>query len=88
VVRQSRPFFQNDFAGHIANRVMQTVNAVHESVVSSIRAVWYILVRAISALVLMAFADWRLAMPTAARVAGYLLLLRHFEGKDRWIDAR
>ena len=39
VVRQSWPFFQNDFAGRIANRVMQTSNAVRESVVSSIRAI-------------------------------------------------
>ena len=35
VVRQSWPFFQNDFAGRIANRVMQTSNAVRECVVSS-----------------------------------------------------
>ena len=44
VVRQSWPFFQNDFAGRIANRVMQTANALRESVMSSIRAVWYIAV--------------------------------------------
>jgi ATP-binding cassette subfamily B multidrug efflux pump len=44
VVRQSWPFFQNDFAGRIANRVMQTSNALRESVVSCIRAVWYIVV--------------------------------------------
>jgi ATP-binding cassette, subfamily B, multidrug efflux pump len=54
VVRQSWPFFQNDFAGRIANRVMQTSNAVRESVVASIRAVWYIVVYGLSALVLMA----------------------------------
>ena len=65
VVRQSWPFFQNDFAGRIANRVMQTGNAVRECVVSSIRAVWYIAIYGISALVLMAFADWRLAVPTS-----------------------
>jgi hypothetical protein len=35
VVRQSWPFFQNDFAGRIANRVMQTSNALRESVVSA-----------------------------------------------------
>ena len=38
VVRQGWPFFQDDFAGRIANRVMQTANALRESVVSSIRA--------------------------------------------------
>ena len=64
VVRQSWPFFQNDFAGRIANRVMQTSNALRESVVSSIRGIWYITIYGLSALVLMAFADWRLAVPT------------------------
>ena len=34
VVRQSWTFFQNDFAGRIANRVMQTGPALRESVVS------------------------------------------------------
>ncbi len=78
VVRQSWPFFQNDFAGRIANRVMQTSNALRESIVSSIRAVWYILVYGISALVLMSQADWRLAVPTALWFAGYVVFLRHF----------
>ena len=78
VVRQSWPFFQNDFAGRIANRVMQTSNAVRESVVSSIRAVWYIVAYGISALVLMGLADWRLAVPTALWFAGYVVFLRHF----------
>ena len=40
VVRQSWPFFQNDFAGRIANRVMQTANALRESTMASIRSVW------------------------------------------------
>jgi ATP-binding cassette subfamily B multidrug efflux pump len=83
VVRQSWPFFQNDFAGRIANRVMQTGNAVRESVVSSIRAVWYILVYGIGALVLMAHADWRLAVPTTLWVAGYLVFLRYFVPRMR-----
>ncbi len=78
VVRQSWPFFQNDFAGRIANRVMQTSNAVRESVVSCIRAVWYIVIYGLSALVLMALADWRLAVPTALWFLGYVFFLRHF----------
>ncbi|MFO0445238.1 MAG: ABC transporter ATP-binding protein [Betaproteobacteria bacterium] len=83
VVRQSWPFFQNDFAGRIANRVMQTSNAVRESVVSCIRAVWYIIVYGLSALVLMAMADWRLALPTVAWFAGYVVFLWHFVPKMR-----
>ena len=78
VVRQSWPFFQNDFAGRIANRVMQTSNAVRESVVSSIRAVWYIVVYGLSALVLMSLSDWRLGLPTALWFASYIYFLRRF----------
>ncbi len=83
VVRQSWPFFQNDFAGRIANRVMQTSNAVRESVVSCIRAVWYIVIYGVSALVLMALADWRLALPTLLWFCGYVFFLRHFVPKMR-----
>jgi ATP-binding cassette, subfamily B, multidrug efflux pump len=83
VVRQSWPFFQNDFAGRIANRVMQTGNAVRECVVSSIRAVWYIAIYGISALILMSLADWRLAVPTALWSAGYVLFLAYFVPRMR-----
>ena len=83
VVRQSWPFFQNDFAGRIANRVMQTANALRESVMASIRAVWYIVVYGVSALVLMAAADWRLGLPTIGWFLGYLVFLRYFVPRMR-----
>jgi ATP-binding cassette, subfamily B, multidrug efflux pump len=83
VVRQSWPFFQNDFAGRIANRVMQTSNALRESVVSSIRAIWYIAIYGLSALVLMAMADWRLGVPTLLWFAGYIFFLRYFVPRMR-----
>ena len=83
VVRQGWPFFQNDFAGRIANRVMQTANSLRESVVSSIRAVWYIVVYGLSAGVLMSQADWRLAVPTALWFTGYVVFLRHFVPRMR-----
>ncbi len=78
VVRQSWPFFQNDFAGRIANRVMQTGTALRESAMASIRAVWYIGVFGITAFGLMAAADWRLGMPTLVWSLGYLAFLRYF----------
>ena len=83
VVRQSWPFFQNDFAGRIANRVMQTANALRESVMASIRAVWYIGAYGVMAYALMALADWRLGVPTLIWFAGYLLFLRHFVPRMR-----
>jgi len=83
VVRQSWPFFQNDFAGRIANRVMQTSNAVRECVVSSIRALWYIAIYGVSAMVLMGAADWRLAVPTALWFCGYVFFLCYFVPRMR-----
>jgi ATP-binding cassette, subfamily B, multidrug efflux pump len=63
VVRQGWTFFQNDFAGRIAARVMQTGPALRESVVLSIIGIWYILVYGVTAVSLLAAADWRLSMP-------------------------
>jgi ATP-binding cassette subfamily B multidrug efflux pump len=83
VVRQSWPFFQNDFAGRIANRVMNTGNALRESVVSSIRAIWYIIVYGLAALALMLSSDPRLAVPTLLWMAGYVVFLRHFVPRMR-----
>jgi ATP-binding cassette subfamily B multidrug efflux pump len=83
VVRQSWPFFQNDFAGRIANRVMQTANALRESVMASIRAVWYIAVYGVSAFALMAASDWRLGLPTLLWFLGYVVFLRYFVPRMR-----
>lgn len=83
VVRQSQPFFQNDFAGRIANRVMNTANSVRESVVATIRAVWYIVVYGISAISLMLAFDWRLAVPALCWMAGYVAFLRYFVPRMR-----
>src|SRR5260370_21786492 len=83
VVRQNWPFFQNDFAGRIAKRVMQTANASRESVMASIRAVWYIAVYGVSAFVLMAASDWRLGLPTVLWFLGYIVFLRYFVPRMR-----
>jgi ATP-binding cassette subfamily B multidrug efflux pump len=76
VVRQSWSFFQNDFAGRIANRVMQVGPALRESMVSATNAVWYIIVYGGSAIALMADSDWRLAMPLVVWFAAYAIALR------------
>src|SRR5215469_11966265 len=78
VVRQSWTFFQNDFAGRIANRIMQTGPALRESVVAGTNAVWYILIYGTSAIILMASSDIRLAAPVLLWFAGYAVFLRYF----------
>jgi len=76
VVRQGLPFFQEDFSGRIATRVMQAGPAIRESVVSGVSAVWYILVYGSGAMLWLASADWRLALPIAVWFALYAAMLR------------
>jgi ATP-binding cassette subfamily B multidrug efflux pump len=83
VVRQSWAFFQNDFAGRIATRVMQTGPAIRESLVSLLTAVWFILIYGTSSLILLASADRWLAVPVLAWFAGYVVLLRYFVPRMR-----
>ncbi len=78
VLRQSLAFFQNDFAGRVANKVMQAGPAVRESVVQAIDAVWFVAVYWMTALVLFASADWRLVGPLLAWFAAYVMVLRYF----------
>jgi len=78
VVRQGWTFFQNDFAGRIAARVMQTGPALRESVVLSILGIWYILVFGAGAVALLGSADWRLALPIVAWFGLYGWVLTRF----------
>ena len=78
VVRQSWTFFQNDFAGRIANRVLQTGPSLRESLVMAFDAAWYIIVYGSSALVLLVSVDWRLTPPILLWFAGYAGMLVYF----------
>ena len=83
VVRQSWAFFQNDFAGRISNRVMQTGPAVRESLVNSVTAIWYVIVYGVTAIVMMAAADLWLTLPVLVWFAGYIGLLVYFVPRMR-----
>ena len=78
VVRQGWTFFQNDFAGRIAARVMQTGPALRESVVLSVLGLWYLFIFGTSAILLLSMADWRLALPVVAWLALYVWMLTRF----------
>jgi ATP-binding cassette, subfamily B, multidrug efflux pump len=83
VVRQSWAFFQNDFAGRISNRVMQTGPALRESLVSSVTAIWYVVVYGTTAIIMMASADAWLAAPILIWFVGYVALLSYFVPRMR-----
>ncbi len=75
VMRQSVGWFENDFAGRIANRVMQTPSAANEIVFQVFDAVAYAVAYAIGAAVLLAAADARLLLPLALWIGLYVWLL-------------
>ncbi|MBB6575224.1 ABC transporter ATP-binding protein [Xanthomonas arboricola] len=93
VVRQSLGFFNNDFAGRIANRVMQTGTSLRESAVQMVDALWYIVVYTGSALWLFAQADPWLMLPLLIWLVVYVALMAFFVPRMKaraWIasDAR
>lgn len=78
VSMQSLAFFNNDFAGRIANRIMQTGASLRESAVQIVDAIWYVVIYTITALVLFAKADPKLSLPLAIWLVGYIALLVFF----------
>jgi ATP-binding cassette subfamily B multidrug efflux pump len=78
VLKQSVNFFQSDFAGRIAQRIVQTGNALRDSAVQTVDAMWHVLIYSIGALVLFAEADWRLMIPLLSWIAGFVIALWYF----------
>ncbi|KIH84649.1 ABC transporter ATP-binding protein [Pseudomonas batumici] len=78
VLKQSLNFFQNDFAGRIAQRIMQTGNSLRDSAVQAVDALWHVLIYTLGSLVLFAEADWRLMIPLLGWVACYIAALYYF----------
>ena len=78
LLRQSMGYFQDEFAGRIATKLMQTSLAVRETVVKLFDIGNYIVVYFGATLVVAASADWRLMLPFAGWLLGYGLLMRWF----------
>jgi len=81
VVRQSLGFFQNDFAGRIATRVMQVGPAVRDVAANVCDVVAWVAVHWIGAFLLFFEADWRLVVPLGIWLAGYAVTLNYFVPK-------
>ena len=76
VLRQSVGWFENDFAGRIANRIMQTPPAAGEAVFQIFDALSFSTAYVIGAAVLLMGADPRLVLPLLAWLGLYMLLVR------------
>ncbi|MEI9408785.1 ABC transporter ATP-binding protein [Mesorhizobium salmacidum] len=78
LLKQSMSFYQDEFAGRIATKLMQTALAVRECVIKVIDVLNYVIVYFLGMLLIVGSADWRLAAPLGVWLVGYILLLRFF----------
>lgn len=74
VIRQSWTYFQNDFAGRIANKVIQAGEAIEIGVNLTIDAAWYALVFVVVAIVVLAQLDVLLLVPIGIWLLLYAVL--------------
>lgn len=74
LLKQSVSFYQNDFAGRIANKVMQTALSVRETVTKLLDVIVYILVYFTAMVVTMGSADSRLMIPMLVWLVLYVFL--------------
>ncbi len=75
VLRQSVGWFENDFAGRIANRIMQTPGSAGDAVFQVFDALAYALAYLVGAIILLSTSDPRLAVPILIWFTLYLVLV-------------
>ncbi|MEC3860680.1 ABC transporter ATP-binding protein [Mesobacterium sp. TK19101] len=80
---QSVTFFDDDFAGRIAQKEMQTARALTDVVIEMIHTVLFALASVIGAIMLLGTVDFRIAAGLVVWLVGYLFLIRHFMPRIR-----
>ncbi len=81
VLRQSLAYFQNDFAGRISAKVLQTAIAVRDVVMTMAEVLVYVSVYFLGAVIAFAATDLRLSAPMLLWLAGYLTAMWYFVPK-------
>ncbi len=78
LLKQSVTFYEEDFAGRIATKVMQTSLAVRDTVMKLLDVMVYVFVYFLAMIVTIARADYRLAIPMICWLVIYLLIQAYF----------
>lgn len=86
LLNQSYGFFQNEFSGRIATKVMQTALAVRESVMKLLDVLLYVVIYVVTLFILIANADMRLCLPLLCWLVLYIGLQRYFVPKLKHIS--
>ncbi|WP_048306785.1 ABC transporter ATP-binding protein [Halomonas sp. PR-M31] len=86
VLDQSLPFFQDEFAGRVSQKIMQTALAVRETVMKLMDVFVYIIVYFLGALWLMGSSDLWLTLPLVLWLAGYIAIMVYFVPRLRKVS--
>lgn len=76
--RQSLSFFQNDFAGRIANKLLQSAPAMRDAVRSAVGSVWYAAVFTLINLYFLFRADLYIGLPLLGWMVFYIAIMVYF----------
>ncbi len=74
VAGQSYAYFQNDFAGRLATKVMQSGQAIGDFLVNLMQSLWFFVIFAFSSLAIFFDLDWRLALAIGLWMVGYVVI--------------
>lgn len=86
MLRQSMGFFQDEFAGRVSQKVMQTALAMRETVTKLMDLLVYVLVYFSGAMLLMGSAEPWLMAPMVVWLAGYIAIMWLFVPRLRAIS--
>lgn len=87
LIRQSMSYFQDEFAGRIATKLMQTSLAVRETVMKVLDILVYVVTYFLGILFVTLAADWRMMLPFLVWVIAYAFAMRYFVPRMRAISA-
>ncbi len=88
LLKQSFSFYQDDFAGRIATKVMQTSLAIRETVMKLLDVMVYVTVYFFAMIIMVAQADYRLAIPMLVWLVIYIALQLYFVPKLKKISTQ
>ncbi|WP_061975216.1 ABC transporter ATP-binding protein [Aureimonas sp. AU20] len=74
---QSYTFYQNDFAGRIAQKVQQVGEATGDFIVTTLQTFWSFITFAVLAVAILGAMDWRMGVVLLVWAVGYGWIVRH-----------
>ncbi|APX93748.1 multidrug ABC transporter ATP-binding protein [Halomonas sp. 1513] len=83
---QSMAFYQDEFAGRVSQKVMQTALAIRETVMKLMDLLVYVIVYFIGAMLLMGSAEPWLMLPLVAWLVGYIAIMKVFVPRLRQVS--